>query len=259
MRRCRGASVRESLATIELVAHRGNAAEFPENTLPAFESAARLGCRWLECDVQLAADGVPFVVHDVDLQRTAGPSMNILQTVSRDVDAVEAAETARFGPRFAGTRLPRLTALAAWLESWPGPSLFVELKRASLLHHGRQVCLDAADRALASVRDRCVIISFDLEVLPPARRRGYRIGWVLPRYDDATLAALGELQPEFVFCDHQRLPADGPLPAGTWEWACYEVQSAALARALHDRGVGFIETMEVARLTRELAAGAASA
>ncbi len=250
--------MREILATIELVAHRGNAAEFPENTLPAFESAARLGCRWLECDVQLAADGIPFVVHDVDLQRTAGVTMNILQTVSRDLDAVEPVEAARFGARFTGIPLPRLTALAAWLASWPGPGLFVELKRASLLHHGRHACLDAADGSLTTVRDRCVIISFDLEVLPLARRRGYRIGWVLPRYDDAALAALDVLQPEFVFCDHHRLPVDGPLPAGTWEWACYEVQSATLARQLHGRGVRFIETMEVARLTRELGAGAAS-
>lgn len=247
--------MREILPTIELVAHRGNAAEFPENTLPAFQSAVQLGCHWLECDVQLAADGVPFVVHDADLQRVAGARMNILETASRDIDAIEPIEAARFGTRFAGTRLPRLAGLAAWLASQPEPRLFVELKRASLMHHGRTVCLDAADLALDSVRDRCIVISFDLEVLPLARQRGYRVGWVLPRYDDTTLAALGALQPEFAFCDHLRLPASSPLPAGTWEWACYEVPSAALARQLHARGVRFIETMEVARLSRELAAG----
>ena len=63
--------VPENTRAIELVAHRGNALEFPENTLPAFESAVQLGCRWLECDVQLTADGTPFVVHDVDLLRVA--------------------------------------------------------------------------------------------------------------------------------------------------------------------------------------------
>ena len=46
---------------MDLVAHRGNAHEYPENTLPAFESALALGLRCLELDVQLSADGVPVV------------------------------------------------------------------------------------------------------------------------------------------------------------------------------------------------------
>ena len=54
----------------ELVAHRGHALEFPENTLPAFESALQLGVRWLELDVQLSSDHVPMVLHDATLERT---------------------------------------------------------------------------------------------------------------------------------------------------------------------------------------------
>ena len=54
-----------------LIAHRGNAAEFPENTLPAFESALELGVRNIEFDVQLTSDKVPVVIHDADLKRVA--------------------------------------------------------------------------------------------------------------------------------------------------------------------------------------------
>ena len=54
----------------ELVAHRGNAADFPENTLPALRSALDAGIPWVEIDVHLSADGVPFVIHDVRLDRT---------------------------------------------------------------------------------------------------------------------------------------------------------------------------------------------
>ncbi|MFM2287572.1 MAG: hypothetical protein RL684_715, partial [Pseudomonadota bacterium] len=57
---------------IHLVAHRGNAAECPENTLPAFQSALQLGVRFLELDVQLSRDGVPIVIHDHLLARTTG-------------------------------------------------------------------------------------------------------------------------------------------------------------------------------------------
>jgi len=57
---------------IHLVAHRGNAREFPENTIPAFASALGLGLRFLELDVHLSADGIPVVIHDHQLERTTG-------------------------------------------------------------------------------------------------------------------------------------------------------------------------------------------
>ena len=58
----------------EIVAHRGDAEHFPENSLPALEAAWRLGLRFAEFDVQLSADGVPYVIHDASLDRTTGSS-----------------------------------------------------------------------------------------------------------------------------------------------------------------------------------------
>jgi glycerophosphoryl diester phosphodiesterase len=245
-------AVTANAAAIELVAHRGDALDFPENTLPAFESAVQRGLRWLECDVQLAADGTPFVVHDADLRRVAGIELSVLDSATPLLDTVEPIERERFGARFAGTKLPRLETLAAWLAARPGVQLFVELKRASLAAHGRRRCLDATLAALASVGERCVIISFDHDVLPLARAAGLRIGWVLPQYQDATLDPLRRLCPEFAFCDRLKLPPDGALDPGARDWAVYEVRDAATARALRARGVGFIETMAVAALAREL-------
>ncbi|MGH7485226.1 MAG: glycerophosphodiester phosphodiesterase family protein, partial [bacterium] len=54
---------------IHLVAHRGNARDFPENTIPALMSAVELGVRFLELDIQLSIDGVPMVIHDHELLR----------------------------------------------------------------------------------------------------------------------------------------------------------------------------------------------
>lgn len=58
------------------VAHRGlhdAAAGAPENSLAAFEAAAAAGYA-MECDLQLAADGVAMVFHDAQLDRLTGTS-----------------------------------------------------------------------------------------------------------------------------------------------------------------------------------------
>jgi glycerophosphoryl diester phosphodiesterase len=51
------------------IGHRGARAFAPENTLPAIEKAARLGCTMVEVDVHLSRDGAAVVHHDDRLQR----------------------------------------------------------------------------------------------------------------------------------------------------------------------------------------------
>jgi glycerophosphoryl diester phosphodiesterase len=55
-------------------AHRGGASEVPENTLPAFEHAVRLGYRYVETDVHVTSDGVLLAFHDDVLDRVTDRS-----------------------------------------------------------------------------------------------------------------------------------------------------------------------------------------
>ena len=51
-----------------IIAHRGGASLWPENTLMAFNQALRLGCDGLELDLQLTKDDVLVVHHDATLR-----------------------------------------------------------------------------------------------------------------------------------------------------------------------------------------------
>jgi glycerophosphoryl diester phosphodiesterase len=53
-----------------VIAHRGGAGLWPENTLHAFEQAAALGVDVIETDVRATADGELVVIHDETLERT---------------------------------------------------------------------------------------------------------------------------------------------------------------------------------------------
>ena len=52
------------------IAHRGAGKLAPENTLAAFQLGAQYGYRMFECDAKLSRDGVVFLMHDADLERT---------------------------------------------------------------------------------------------------------------------------------------------------------------------------------------------
>ena len=89
----------------QIIAHRGGAYLWPENSLFAFRQSLMLPVEVLECDVHPSADGVPMVHHDATLERMtdlAGP------LVARSAAELGAA-------RFRGApdeAIPTLAALA---------------------------------------------------------------------------------------------------------------------------------------------------
>ncbi|HPR82072.1 MAG TPA: glycerophosphodiester phosphodiesterase family protein, partial [Enterococcus sp.] len=55
---------------MQIFAHRGSSGTRPENTLPAFAEAVRIGTDGIELDVQLTKDQQLIVMHDETVDRT---------------------------------------------------------------------------------------------------------------------------------------------------------------------------------------------
>ncbi len=132
-------------------AHRGGASEAPENTMPAFEHAVRLGYRYLETDVHLTADGVLVAFHDDRLDRVTDRAGLIAELPWSEV------QRARVDGR---EPIPRLEDL---LGAWPEARVNIDPKHdaaaaplAEVLRRTGsvdRVCIGAfSDRRLAHVR-----------------------------------------------------------------------------------------------------------
>lgn len=56
-----------------IAGHRGFSLCYPENTLRAFEEAAKLGVDMVELDISMSADGIPMLYHDDLLEKKSAP------------------------------------------------------------------------------------------------------------------------------------------------------------------------------------------
>ncbi len=238
----------------ELVAHRGNAHEFPENTLPSLRSALELGARYIEFDVHMSADRVPVVMHDANLKRCAGIDRDALEMTWSELGMINVGEAERFSDRYTDICIPSLIQVVELLSGFPQATAFVELKRASINKYGQDVFISRVCEILKPVAAQVVIISFDLPAIHHVQRNSnYRVGWVLPEYSSLASLKAEATVPQFLFCDHEKLPADGSrLWRGPWQWAIYEVTSIELATQLFERGAPLIETMEIRSMLRQL-------
>ena len=91
---------------VEISLHRGAGRYAPENTLPAFAKAIRMGADYVEFDVRTTRDGAFFLLHDSRLNRTTdgiGPFDQINADTARKLNA-----GVKFGKPYAGVSIPSL-------------------------------------------------------------------------------------------------------------------------------------------------------
>lgn len=89
-----------------IIGHRGACGYAPENTLSSIQSAADMGCEWVELDVKLTSDDVPIIFHDDNLLRTTGHDGLVKETPYSVIKELDAGSW--FGDSFVGEQIPTL-------------------------------------------------------------------------------------------------------------------------------------------------------
>ena len=74
---------------LKVLAHRGGAEESNENTLESFDYSQSLGCEFIETDVQVSSDGIPYIFHDDDLKRICNISSRFDSLSSNEIDKLK--------------------------------------------------------------------------------------------------------------------------------------------------------------------------
>jgi glycerophosphoryl diester phosphodiesterase len=144
-----------------LLAHRGDSRAAPENTLPAFESAVRLGVDLVELDYHQSADGVPVVFHDEELDRCTnacalwgGQKLPVIAKTWSELQRLDAGGW--FGSQFAGTKLATLEDALRLI--CPRAGCMIERKSGDAA-----TCVALLQRL--AVVERCVVTAFDWQFL----------------------------------------------------------------------------------------------
>ncbi|MFE5307979.1 glycerophosphodiester phosphodiesterase [Isoptericola sp. NPDC056605] len=181
-----------------VVAHRGNSAVAPQNTLAAFEAAARAGADSLEIDVRLTVDGEVVVLHDDTVDATTNGSGKLTDLELREVRLLDAGSW--FSPAYAGQRVPTFAEVIDLLRVRPRLDLLLEVKGAWSVQEVRRVTGPLREAGLAA---RTVAQSFWPETVAALRDAdpGLRRGLLVTAARDDLVERCREL--DVVMCNPQ--------------------------------------------------------
>jgi len=154
-----------------IIAHRGDSSHAPENTLAAFRLALDKGADGVEFDVQLSKDGVPVVIHDFDLKRTAGRREAVAELTAKQLGKIDVgswfARKNKTGDDLSSQTVPTLVEVLDTLTDCRGP-IYIELKCRDTGYDelAKAVCHVIRDSPQLS---QMIVKSFKLAAIPAVR------------------------------------------------------------------------------------------
>lgn len=231
-----------------VIAHRGGALESTENTIGAFQRAARIGADGIETDIRLTRDGVVVIYHDEYFGRVEGlPERQRTRPVSEMTYAELSGQTLfPVGDDNGSRRVPTLNDLLANVK---GVLLNIELKRSARFDELVGKTIAALGRF--SELDRVVLETPDLETAQKVRAAmGTRVKLhINPGYNEAvpysiSLERVLKFKPHSISVSYKKLSREiielaHKAGVEVWVWT---VNSPDMARAMELLGADAIKT-----------------
>lgn len=143
--------------------HRGAASEAPENTIPSFKLAEKLGVYGVEMDLHTSSDNKLIVMHDEALDRTTNGKGPVH---SHTLDKIKKLDAGfKFGREWLGTKVPTLEEV---FDNLGRVHYYLEIKQSYKVYPGiEEKVLDTVDRY--GLKNSVQIISFDFDSLKRVR------------------------------------------------------------------------------------------
>ncbi len=143
--------------------HRGAAYEAPENTIPSFQLAKKLGVYGVEMDIHTSKDGELIVMHDETLDRTTNGKGLIRDHTLLDIKKLDAGF--KFGSKWKGTKVSTLREV---FESIGKINYYLEIKQSFKIYPRiEEKILNLVDEF--NLKNNVEIISFDFDALKKVR------------------------------------------------------------------------------------------
>ena len=120
-------------AGAQVIAHRGDSAHAPEDTLSAFQGAVQSGADWLEMDVQRTRDGRLVVIHDATVDRTTDGSGNVADLTFDEIRSLKIGDGERVPTFDEAIRLAKAAGVGLFPEAKSGgqdPGIYTEMVAA---------------------------------------------------------------------------------------------------------------------------------
>src|SRR5580658_10158269 len=112
---------------IVALSHRGEHLERPENTIPAFQEAIRVGADFIEVDVRTTSDGKLVLSHDATVDRCTNGTGQVSAMTFDQLKALDAG--IKKGSEYAWTRIPTFDEVLDLARGKIG--IYVDIKNAT--------------------------------------------------------------------------------------------------------------------------------
>lgn len=226
---------------IKYIGHRGISGQAPENTLPSFELAGKLGFWGAECDVRTTSDGNWMVLHDDTVDRMTNGKGKIKDLSLKNVQALNIVSGNNI-IKYKGTRIPKLQDYLITCKKY-GIVPIIEMKTSDNL-----VYYDKFIKIIKKYGDiqKTVVISFSSVSLDELRRRdtNLTLGLLCNNINSFNIEYVKTLGNAFIDCAYKNIDInvvtlchESNIKVGVWT-----VNDVELVKDLIKKGVDFITT-----------------